>query len=496
MVASPIAAVPDKGLRRGSLGLAGNMVIGLSSTAPAYSLAATLGGVVGHVEGKAPAMFVIAFVPMLLVALAYRELAADTPDAGTTFTWGAKAFGPWIGWMGGWGLAVSAIICLANVAEISATYLLRFAGLHDLADDRAVVVGFGCLLIVAMTWVSYRGIVVSERMQTVLMGVQFTVLAVAAAAALWAVYTGAAGPQAIRPSWDWLDPTGLTASQLAGAVILCIFLYWGWDACLAVGEETRDSSSTPGRAAVLATVVLMSTYVLVAIAVQAYSGFGETGLGLGNTANHDDVLTVLGEPVGGAVLSGLLVLTVALSALSSTQSTVLPTARGTLAMAVYRAVPERFARVQPRYLTPSFGTVMMGVSALVFYLTLALLSRNTLADSISSLGLAVAFYYAITAFACAWYFRRTVTASLRNLFLRLIFPVLGGVSMLWALGQSAVDMVSPDYGETVIGGIGGVFVIGVGMLLLGVPLMIACAATRPAFFRGESLPRSVAGEDA
>lgn len=496
MVATPTPVVPDKGLRSNSLGLVSNMAIGLSSTAPAYSLAATLGAVVSQVQGKAPAMFAVAFVPMLMVALAYRELADETPDAGTTFTWGTRAFGPWVGWIGGWGLAVSGIICLANVAEIAATYLLRFAGLTEMADHRIVVVSFGCLLIAAMTWVSYRGIIVSERMQNALMGIQFTVLVAAAAAALWAVYHGDAGPQAVRPSWDWLDPTGLSSSQVAAAVILCIFLYWGWDACLAVGEETRHSARTPGRAAVLSTVVLLATYLLVAVAVQAYSGFGTTGIGLNNAANHDDVLTVLGEPVGGAALSALLVLTVALSALSSTQSTVLPTARGTLAMAVYQALPDRFARIHPRFLTPSFGTVVMGASALVFYLTLALISRNTLVDSISSLGLAVAFYYAITAFACAWHFRRTLLRSPRNLILRLVFPALGGLAMIWAFCRSAVDMIDPGYGETVIGGIGGVFIIGVGMLVLGIPLAIACAVARPAFFAGRTLPRSVADPEA
>ena len=80
--------------------------------------------------------------------------------------------------------------------------------------------------------------------------------------------------------------------------------------------------------------------------------------------------------------------------------------------------------------------------------------------------------------------------------LRLIFPVLGGVAMIWAFAQSAIDMIAPDYGQTVIGGIGGVFVIGVGMLVLGVPLMVACAVTRPAFFRGRTLPRATAPEDA
>ena len=76
-------------------------------------------------------MFVLAFIPMLLVAFAYKELSQDTPDCGTTFTWGTKAFGPWIGWIGGWGLAVSAIIVLANVAEIAAIYLFKFLGQDD-----------------------------------------------------------------------------------------------------------------------------------------------------------------------------------------------------------------------------------------------------------------------------------------------------------------------------------------------------------------------------
>jgi hypothetical protein len=35
--------------------------------------------------------------------------------------------------------------------------------------------------------------------------------------------------------------------------------------------------------------------------------------------------------------------------------------------------------------------------------------------------------------------------------------------------------------------VGGVFVIGVGMLALGVPLMIACAVRLHAFFRGQTL---------
>ncbi|GAC51487.1 APC family permease [Gordonia amicalis] len=477
----------SKGLRAGSIGLMGNVIIGLSAVAPAYSLAATLGYVVDNVRDKAPAMFVLAFIPMLLVAFAYRELSRDTPDCGTTFTWGTKAFGPWIGWIGGWGLAVSAIIVLANVSEIAALYLFRFLGLDGLADSLIAKILLGSVFIIGMTWVSIRGIVISERMQAILMFIQFAVLIVASVIALVKVGTGRAGAQAIDPELSWLWPNGLDQSQIAAAVILCIFIYWGWDACLAISEETKDPDKTPGRAAVLTCLILVATYVLVAYAVQSFAGFGDTGIGLGNEANAEDVLTILGDPVAGAVMSSALLLTVCVSALSSTQSTILPTARSSLSMAVYKALPDRFASIHPRYMTPAFGTAAMGAAALTFYLVLSLLSQDTLADSISSLGLAVAFYYGITAFACVWYFRSTLFGSARNFFLRGLLPLLGGLAMAAAFIRSAIDMISPDYGATSVGGIGGVFVLGVGMLVLGIPLMLACFAHNSDFFRGRTL---------
>ncbi|GAB06768.1 amino acid permease [Gordonia amarae] len=477
----------DKGLRTGSIGLLGNVTIGLSATAPTYSLAATLGYVVYEVHEKAPAMFLIAFLPMLLVAFAYKELAADTPDCGTTFTWGTRAFGPWIGWIGGWGLAVSAIIVLANVAEIAGIYMLRFLHLDSWADNLWVKVAFGCILIAGMTWVSIRGIVISERLQAVLMVIQFAVLILASVIALVKVGFDKAGDQAITPELSWLWPSDLSQSQIAAAVILCIFIYWGWDACLAVSEETKNPAKTPGQAAIITCLILVATYVLVAYAVQAFAGFGDTGIGLNNPENADDVLTILGDPVAGGLMASALLLTVSVSALASTQSTILPTARGSLSMAVYKALPDKFARIHPRYMTPDFGTAVMGASALMFYLVLSLLSEDTLADSIASLGLAVAFYYGITAFSCVWYFRATLFDSVRNFLMRGLLPLLGGISMTWAFVQSAVDMFAEDYGATSIGGVGGVFILGVGMLVLGIPLMLACFAHRKDFFQGKTL---------
>jgi hypothetical protein len=90
-----------KGLRAGSLGLLSSVVIAVSSTAPAYSMAATLGLVVAIVGVHSPGTLIVSFLPTLFIAYAFRELNKVDPDCGTTFTWTNRAFGPWTGWMGG-----------------------------------------------------------------------------------------------------------------------------------------------------------------------------------------------------------------------------------------------------------------------------------------------------------------------------------------------------------------------------------------------------------
>ena len=100
----------------------------------------------------------------------------------------------------------------------------------------------------------------------------------------------------------------------------------------------------------------------------------------------------------------------------------------------------------------------------------------------------MAFYYGITAFACVVYFRRPLFRSARHFFLRGLLPLLGGIGMTWAFVFSGINMADPENSSSdPIGPLGATFVIGIGMLALGVPLMIACAVRLRPFFRGETL---------
>ncbi|MFG2605758.1 amino acid permease [Streptomyces sp. NPDC048514] len=460
-----------------------SVAMSLASTGPAFSLAATLGVIAAGVGLQAPIVIMLAFIPMLLVAYAFRELNASNADCGTTFTWATRAFGPRTGWMGGWSLIVANIIVMVNLAEIAGTYGFRLVGLDALGESRLWVTVAGIVWIALLTAVCYVGIEFSAAVQRWLLCLEMLMLIVFAVAALVRVYSGAFPPTAIHVSASWFNPFEVPSAQaLTSGLLAGVFIYWGWDTAFSVNEETVDSARVPGRAAVLSTVLLLITYGLVSTSAQSFAGVGTSGIGLGNPENSDDVFSGLGEAVfgsrdAGLVLSTLLILMVLTSALASAQTTILPLARTVFSMAVHKAVPARFARVHRRFLTPTWGTVGMGAASIALLVLLTSFSRNVLADSVDSIGLAIAFHYGLTGFACVRYHRKVLTRSVRDLVFKGVLPGLGGLIMLVLfLYATFVVYANPGYGATsvdlpLIGPTGGVTVVGVGALLLGAVLM-------------------------
>ncbi|HEY6796866.1 MAG TPA: APC family permease [Kineosporiaceae bacterium] len=490
----------DKGLKSGALGLLSSIVVGMASTAPAYSLAASLGFVVATANGdgivgvKAPSIMMLAFVPMLLIAIAYSELNKAEPDCGTTFTWASRAFGPWVGWLGGWGIIAADVIVMANLSQIAGSYSFRLVGADSLADSDLWSTVAGVIWIVLMTYICYRGIEVSARIQYALLGIEVIVLVVFSIVALAKVYGGTSPEGSRTPSLGWLVPTELSPSALVTATLVAVFIYWGWDTAVSVNEETSDPAKTPGRAAIVSTLLLLATYAVVSVATVAFAGVGTKGIGLGNPDNSDDVFKALGSTVFGSSAFGrsmelLLIISVLTSASASTQTTILPTARTALSMGAYRALPARFARIHPRYLTPGDATIWMGIVSILFYVGMTVVSQNVLKDSISAVGLMIAFYYGMTGFACVWFYRRSIRRGGRDLWMKGVLPFLGGLLLLSAFVVASIQYAAPSYGQTTIFGIGGVFVVGIGALLLGAVLMVVYRAAAPAFFRGSTLPR-------
>ncbi|MEU3412424.1 MULTISPECIES: APC family permease [unclassified Streptomyces] len=492
---APGDGVRSKGLGGDSIGLLGSAVIGLSTVAPVYCLTSTLGSTAGEVGLHMPAVFLAGFLPMLLVAFAYRELNKAVPDCGTSFTWTVKAFGPHVGWMCGWGLVIATVIVLSNLAGVATTYFWLLAGeitgsdaVFGLDGDKAVHILTCLALIAAATAISYRGMTTTKGVQYALVGLQLVVLVLFVVLALDKARTGAF-PGHTGFSWSWLNPFAVDSfASFSAGLSLSIFMYWGWDTCLTANEETVGSEKTPGRAALIAMVVLVGSYLVTGVAAQMAVGSGTHGLGLANPDTSDNVFAALAGPVMGHLCGILLFAAVLASAAASLQTTFIPVARTVLAMSTYQALPASYARVHERFRTPGRATVTAGIATGVFYAVMSLLSEHVLVDTIYALGLMICFYYALTAFACAWFFRRDLTRSARDALFKGVFPVLGGLLLTAVFGKTLYDMWDPAYGSgSAVLGIGSVFVIGVGLLLLGAVIMLVMRRRDPAFFRGEVL---------
>ncbi|MGW0040560.1 APC family permease [Rhodococcus sp. NPDC003348] len=505
------AGVPDKGLRSGALTLTSSVVIGVASAGPAYSIAATLGLVVAAVGLQAPVIALLAFVPILFAAFGYQQLNRVEPDCGTTFVWATRAFGPSWGWMCGWAIVVADVLVMASMAQVAGQYTFLLLGADGIGHDptHIAVLVLGVAFMLAMTWLCFRGIELSARIQRLLLTVEFVALVVFAVVALVRVWLGRAGEAALTPQWSWFNPFEIGSfSTFVNAILLMVFIYWGWDSVVSVNEETVDARHTPGRSAVISTVVLVALYVLVTIAAQSFAGVGEDGTGLANPEHFDDFFAALGTAVFGdgpvgVFLVHVLLLMILTSAIASTQTTILPTARTTLSMGVFKALPASFASVHPRFRTPTVSTLAMGgVSAALYVVFNFIAAGDLIYDSVAAIGIAVGFYYGMTGLACAWLYRDTLRQGGREAWLRVLLPLTGGAMLLFAAGWTTVTSFAADYGETAWTlpfaphwQVGGVFLLGVGSMLIGLPLMWWCKRREPAFFDGDTVARGLPAEE-
>ena len=497
------AEVTGKGLAAGKIGLLGAIVLGVSCIAPAYTLSGALGPTTGAVGYQLPAIFLAGFIPMVLVAIGYRELNKAMPDSGTTFTWCTKAFGPWLGWLGGWGLLISTVLVLSNLAGIAVDFfylmLSQLTGNAALADlTRNVPLNIvTCLVFVAIaSYIAYRGLDATQRVQYILVGFQVTVLVLYSVLAINHVVNGTAF-DAQTPTLAWFNPAEIpTWSAFAAGISLSVFIFWGWDVVLTLNEETKGASVTPGRAATGTIFTILALYLLIAISTLSFAGIGSEGLGLTNPDVQENIFAALAGPVMGpfGILMSLAVLA---SSIASLQSTFASPARTMLAMGYYKALPARFARVSPTFRTPSFATITAAVVSGAFYAMMRFLSENVLWDTIAALGMMVCFYYGLTALAAVFYFRKEAFVNAKNFVTKFCAPLLGGLMLLGFFFQTWRDSMDPEFGSgSSIGGVGLVFVLGLVLLGVGVVLMVISAIRNPGFFRGEIIHRGTSVDPA
>jgi amino acid transporter len=154
-------------------------------------------------------------------------------------------------------------------------------------------------------------------------------------------------------------------------------------------------------------------------------------------------------------------------------------------MARWKSIPPIIGRVHPKYLSPDVATLGMGGLSIVFTLLLVGFnsSQDVLGDSITALGFSILFYYGFTGLACVIYFRRELLKSWKHFVMAGVVPFVGFLVMAGIFIKAFHDYSEKGAGYAhPLFGIQIPIVIGIGSLLLGVPLMLLCAVKYKEFF--------------
>jgi amino acid transporter len=416
-------------LPRNRVGLGDAIILGLSSSGPAQTLAVSLAGLVAVSGYGGVVPILICFVPMMGIAIAYQRLNRWDQSSGATYTWVAKVFHPYLGFLSGWMILLYYTLGTTTLTIPAGVYTLDLLA-PSFVDNHWAIFLAGAAWNLFITGLAIAGLKVVARFEWVIVVFQYAVLLIVAAVALAALLHGTT---AARFSWTWFSWSGLGGMKgLMGGILIACFMYSGWDASIYVNEETTDRANNPGKAALASVVMLALVYSLVTFAFQSVLSPGEMQAHAGN------VLSAVSGRLMHKPWDSVMALVVLTGTLATLQAAVVSAARVGLAMSRDRVMPKFFQRLSPGGAGPWAATLTM--SAINLLLLALALGTSTIAAALtnaaSSLGLISIVFYGITAAAALWQQRATLASSAGNLILGGMLPLIGVAFSVWVLVES------------------------------------------------------------
>ncbi|MEU5276899.1 APC family permease [Streptomyces asoensis] len=419
-----------RGLQANALGTFDTVVMAVAGSAPAYSIAATTAVLAGAVGLAGPAALLYCAIPMLGIALAFSRLSRIDVNAGASYSWVGRTLHPFLGFISGWALVISATIFMVAGSLPAGSMTLALFD-EGLADDTVLATVVGAAWFVVMLAVVLGGARLTVRAQLVMSGVELAILALFAVLALFHT------DDALPFDWSWLGFGHFDGvSGFASGALVAAFYYWGWDVTSNLSEETRNSRRTTGLAGLIGVGVVFLLFEVFTIAVNIV---------LSSQRIQDDgadVLAALGEEVWPGWGGKLLIVAVMLSTVATLETTLIQVTRSLFAMGRDRTMPSALGRVHRTWNTPWVAITVVGAVALALFVASNALGSvgDILADAISAIGLQIAIYYGLAGLAAVVAYRRTLLRSPADFLLGGLWPLFGSLFMFWVFAESLGEL--------------------------------------------------------
>ncbi|MCX5240496.1 APC family permease [Streptomyces prunicolor] len=415
-----------RGLQANALGTFDTVVMAVAGSAPAYSLAATTAVLVGAVGLASPAALLYCAIPMLGIALAFSYLGRIDVNAGASYSWVGRTLHPFLGFISGWALVVSATIFMVAGSLPAGSMTLSLFD-QGLADNTALSTVVGAAWFVIMLLVVLGGARLTVRAQLLMSGVELSILA------LFAVFALVHADNALAFDWSWLGFSHFDGvSGFASGALIAAFYYWGWDVTSNLSEETRNSRRTTGLAGLIGVGIVFLLFEVFTIAVNIILTSRQI------ESNDANVLAVLGDELWPGWGGKLLIVSVMLSTIATLETTLIQVTRSLFAMGRDRTMPAALGKVHRTWNTPWVAITVVGGVALVMFIASNALGSvgEILSDAISAIGLQIAVYYGLAGLAVVVAYRKMLFKSAANFLFGGLWPLFGALFMFWIFVES------------------------------------------------------------
>jgi amino acid transporter len=452
-VISNTSGTPEHSLKAGVLGLFDSAIMGIAGSAPAYSIAATTTGLFAVVlYGGAASLLYCGFF-MFGIVFAFNYLSKSDSTAGATYSWVRRALHPFLGYLAGWALIVSALIFMVIATLPAGSNVLALFS-NSLAANKGLITLFGAVFFLLMVGAVAAGVTVTVTVQIVMSCVEIAILVLFALLAIFHAH------HATAFSWHWFAPSIFqdhgSKGFFAGALVAA-FYYWGWDVTANLNEETKAGevnhekqthTSTSGVGGVLGTIVVFLLFEVFTIA----SNMVLTPAQLTNPNNATDILSVLGQQVWHGTGGKIIVIGVLLSTIATLETTLIQVTRTMFSMGRDETLPAALGRVHALRRTPIIATAVVTVISLALFVGSQFIGSigTIMNDGFSAIGLQICIYYGLAGLSVVILYRRQLFKSVKNFVFMGLWPLLGAIFM----GVVFVKVLPGLNGTTKIVGLG------------------------------------------
>lgn len=420
----------EHSLRANGISAAGAIVMAVAGSAPAYSIAATTATLVAAAGLGSPAALLWCGLPMLGIAWAFAYLGRADVNAGASYSWVGRALHPILGFFSGWALVVSAtIFMVAGALPAGVATVSLFA--PDAVDNIGLVTAVGAVWFLIMALCVLIGVKLTARAQWIMTSIEVGILVIFALLAI--IRAASSTPGGTAFSWNWFSLSNFdgTGSFIAAALIAAFF-FWGWDVSSNLSEETENAKKSSGLGGIIGVVIVFALLEVFVVAIQVVLPAKVI------QENSGNVLGVLGEAILPGVGGKILILAVMLSTIATLETTLIQVTRTLFAMGRDNTIPRAFGRSHAKWQTPAFATMVVTGVALVLFIGSNFLGSvgDILTAAISSIGLQIAFYYALAGIAVVVAYRKIIFTSVRNFLFIGLWPAAGAAFMIWVFVAS------------------------------------------------------------